>query len=92
LGGSDYDPPGLAALRALSILPRRLHAAPSRRAGNHQLNDQLTAIVLVQTVVMLGLLRSSRAACTRWHSALCAGQAALKHALPQKRALRQPVQ
>jgi hypothetical protein len=37
-------------------------------------------------------VRSSRAAWMRWHSALCAGQAATKQALPQKRALRQPVQ
>jgi hypothetical protein len=49
-------------------------------------------IPVVQTIVTVPRLRSSRAACTRWHSALCAGQAALKHALPQKRALRQPVQ
>ena len=39
-----------------------------------------------------GRLRSSRAALMRWQSALCAGQAATAHALPQYRALRQPVQ
>jgi hypothetical protein len=49
-------------------------------------------IVMVQTLVMFGRARSSRAAFTRWHSALCDGQAATAQALPQKRTLRQPVQ
>ena len=42
--------------------------------------------------IIMPCVRSSRAAFTRWHSALCAGQATRKQALPQKRALRQPVQ
>jgi len=44
------------------------------------------------TMTMFGRARSSRTDWMRWHSALCAGQAATAHALPQYRALRQPVQ
>ena len=42
--------------------------------------------------MMSGLLRASRTAWMRWHSALCAGQAATAHALPQKRDTWQPAQ
>ena len=34
-------------------------------------------------LTILTVLRTSRAACSRRHSALCAGQAALAHAVPQ---------